>query len=71
MPHEVSPDAPHPQHTPAQAALQPTVAGRILMGTVLALGFYLGVRKLVMGTVLAVVSDPNEWWLSFDGLVAV
>ncbi len=71
MPHEVSPDAPRPEFHPAQTALKPTVAGRVIMGIVLALGFYLGVRKLLMGTVLAVVSDPNEWWLSFNGLVAV
>jgi hypothetical protein len=38
---------------------------------VLALGLYLGIRKILTGTVLAVVADPNGWWLSFDGLVAV
>jgi hypothetical protein len=41
------------------------------MGTVLALGFYLGVRKIATGTVLALVPNPHEWWLSLNGLVAV
>ncbi|WP_171472010.1 TFIIB-type zinc ribbon-containing protein [Frigoriglobus tundricola] len=53
--------------TPAQAA----PAGRVIVGAVFALGMYLGLRKLVMGAILAAHFDPNTWWLSFEGLVAV
>ncbi|HEV3437535.1 MAG TPA: hypothetical protein VG122_09250, partial [Gemmata sp.] len=70
MPHEVSPDAPRRRFA-APPPLKPTTAGRVAMGIVLALGFYLGVRKIVTGTVLAVESDPVAWWLSFRGLAAV
>jgi hypothetical protein len=71
MPHEVSPDAVRKQTVGALPRLNPTTPARVAMGTLLALGCYLGVRKIVTGTVLAVVSDPNEWWLSFNGLIAV
>lgn len=71
MPHEVSPDAPRRDLSIAPTPLKPTVGGRIAIGTVLALGFYLGVRKMITGTVLALIADPNQWWLSFNGLVAV
>src|SRR5580692_9139493 len=71
MPHEVSPEAPHRDSTPAPIQYKPSAAGRVVIGTVLALGFYLGVRKIVTGTVLAAVDDPSHWWLSFNGLVAV
>jgi len=71
MPHEVSPDAPRREANAAPTPIQPTTAGRIALGTVLALGFYLGVRKIVMGTVLAVIPNAHEWWLSFNGLIAV
>jgi hypothetical protein len=71
MPHEVSPDAPHRRSSDAPTQAKPTTASRITIGVVLALGLYLGVRKIVTGTVLAVIPDPNSWWLSFNGLVAV
>jgi hypothetical protein len=71
MPHEVSPDAPHHHIGTAPAQVKPTTASRITIGVVLALGLYLGIRKIITGTVLAVVPDPHIWWLSFDGLVAV
>ncbi len=53
--------------TPTQSA----PAGRVIVGAVFALGMYLGLRKLVMGAVLAVHLEPDTWWLSFEGLVAV
>ncbi|HEV3385276.1 MAG TPA: hypothetical protein VG097_10685 [Gemmata sp.] len=71
MPHEVSPDAPHREYDAAPTPQKPTTSGRITMGVVLALGLYLGLRKITIGTVLAVVADSNAWWLSFNGLVAV
>ena len=70
MPHEVSPDA--ARHTSdAPAPLRPTAAGRIAVGTLLALGFYLAVRKLALGVVLATEADPATWWHSFKGLALI
>lgn len=71
MPHEVAPDATRRRFPAAPPGLKPTTGGRVAMGTVLALGFYLGVRKLVMGAVLAIEPNPTSWWLSFHGLAAV
>ena len=71
MPHEVSPEAPRRQSAVATPRLQPTIAGRVTVGTILALGLYLGMRKIVMGAVMATTSDPSAWWLSFQALVAV
>lgn len=71
MPHEVAPET---EHRPAQAEVglaQPTAVGRVFVGTVLALGLYLAVRKLVTGLVLATESDPAGWWLSVKGWSAV
>ncbi len=70
MPHEVSPDAPR-RHAAAPTPIQPTIAGRIAIGVVLALGFYLGLRKVLMGTVALLSADPATWWLSFNGLAVV
>ena len=70
MPHEVAPDAsPRAQAPPPPA--NPTAIGRIAVGTILALGMYLGLRKVLMGTILATMSNPEEWWFSFQALVAV
>lgn len=71
MPHEVSPDATLNRSTAAPKA-QPNVWGRIGIGVVLALGAYLAIRKIVMGTVLALLDDDADaWWLSLHGLTAV
>jgi hypothetical protein len=70
MPHEVSPDAPRRPADPPPRP-DPTAAGRAAVGTVLALGLYLGLRKLAAGTVLAAAPDPGGWWLSPAGLAAV
>jgi hypothetical protein len=51
--------------------IRPTPLGRAIVGTLLALGLYLGLRKLATGWVLATEPDPEAWWLSFDGLRAV
>jgi hypothetical protein len=50
---------------------RPTPLGRVVIGSVLALALYLGLRRLAMGLVLAVHSDPDGWWSSLDGLTAV
>lgn len=50
---------------------RPTPLGRVVVGTVVALGSYLGLRKVAAGVLLAGGSDPAEWWLTVDGLAAV
>ncbi len=56
---------------PAAPSLQTTPLGRVAVGAVFALGLYLGLRKLATGVVLASHPDPDTWWSSFEGLVAV
>ena len=43
----------------------------MLVGAVFGLGLYLGLRKLVLGAVLASQQEPESWWSSFEGLMAV
>lgn len=50
--------------------IQTTPTGRVVVGAVLALGLYLGLRKLAIGAVLAASPDPDAWWSSFEGLLA-
>ncbi len=70
MPHEVVPDAAQRSQAPPPP-VHPTAVGRIAVGTILALGLYLGIRKVLMGTVLATQANPDGWWLSFQALVAI
>ncbi len=70
MPHEVSPEAPHRQ-AEAPPPPRPTALGRVVIGTVLALGLYVALRKLATGFVLMAEPDPAGWWLSFKGLAAI
>jgi hypothetical protein len=51
--------------------MRPTAVGRIAVGTVLALGLYLALRRLATGVALAIIPDPGGWWMSFQGLAAV
>jgi len=46
-------------------------AARVVVGTVLALGLYLALRKLTLGLVLATEADPAGWWLTAEGLSSV
>ena len=69
MPHEVAPDA-KPRKPKEAAPVRPTLFGRVLVGTALGIGGYLALRRLVIGAVLAVDSDPKEWWISSTGLIA-
>jgi hypothetical protein len=71
MPHEIASSAPHePEPPPPQP--EPTALGRITMGTVLALGLYLGVRKLLTGSILAAMQvGGGEWWLTLQGLTVI
>jgi hypothetical protein len=55
----------------AQPTRLPSPTGRVFVGGVFALGTYLGMRKLVMGGILATHQDPDAWWATFEGLSAV
>jgi hypothetical protein len=70
MPHEVAPEATL-QRTTAAPKLESKFSGRIAIGVVLALGAYLGIRKILMGVVLALFDDADAWWLTIHGLTAV
>lgn len=73
LPHEASEGSssttPRPKLPPAPAL--PTPTGRVAVGAVLALGLYLGLRKLALGALLLTHPEPDAWWSSFDGLLAV
>jgi hypothetical protein len=70
LPHEAA-DA-NPSAADAQPGfIRPTPSGRIAVGTILAMGLYLGLRKVVSAGVLATTPDPSAWWTSFEGLIAV
>ena len=51
--------------------IRPTSIGRIVVGTVVAMGLYLALRKMATAWVLAHQVDPEAWWASIDGLSAV
>ena len=51
--------------------MRPSPAGRVVLGTVLALGLYLGLRKVFTGGLVASAVDPTQWWLTTDGLSVV
>lgn len=71
MPQETAEAAtPHPK-APSSPPQLMTPTGRIAVGAVFALGLYLGLRKLATGVVLASHPNPDAWWASFDGLLAV
>lgn len=70
LPNEVAAGAAPVKEPPAHAPA-PTPLGRVVVGAVLALGLYLGLRKLAAGAVLATHPDPDEWWRSIEGLVLV
>ena len=60
--------AARPAPPPAHLRLSP--GGRVVVGTVAALGLYLGLRELTTGWVLAAAADPAGWWLTPGGLAA-
>src|SRR5262245_44980649 len=62
---------PREKTEPLPDPVHPTPAGRVVVGAVFGLGLYLGLRKLATGTLLATQLEPDEWWASFEGLVAV
>ena len=67
-------ETPEPVDVTGHAPLIPiksTPTGRIVVGTVVALGLYLGLRKLTTGWVLASTADVDIWWHSAEALIAV
>lgn len=70
MPHEVASDAPPRSQLPPTLA-QPTAVGCVAIGTILALGLYLAIRKGFTAALLVGGPEAAAWWLSFNGLVAV
>ncbi len=50
---------------------RPSALNRIIVGTVLALGLYLALRKLATGWLLANTLEPDAWWLTAEGLRVV
>jgi hypothetical protein len=74
MPQEAvdnTPTAPREKTVPLQEPLKTSPAGRVAVGAVFALGLYLGLRELATSAVLASHYEPDGWWSSFEGLVAV
>lgn len=72
MPHECADGlVPRPATVPTRPPVHPSVAGRVLVGAVFALGLYLALRKLASATVLATGAEAEAWWASFEGLLAV
>jgi hypothetical protein len=72
LPHEATESsAPKVKSAPPPAPPAPTPAGRVVVGAVFALGIYLALRKLATGVVLAAHPNPDGWWASFEGLLAV
>ena len=53
------------------ALMRLTPVSRVVVGTVLALGLYLALRKLTVGALFALGAEPEEWWLTTDGLGTV
>jgi len=70
MPEEAPPSADELAHAPIPH-FKPTPTARAVMGTIIALGFYLGLRKLTTAWVLATTDDYENWWLSANALVVV
>jgi len=68
MPNEAPPSVGEPGRVPVEL-YKPTPSGRTVVGTIIALGVYLGLRKLTQGTVLAVADQA--WWQSADALTTV
>lgn len=71
MPHEAADHHPADSAEPHPGFARPSPASRVFVGTVLALGLYLGLRQVVAAAVLAATASPDAWWTSLEGLVAV
>lgn len=68
MPQEAA--DPLPTTTNDSGPIRPTTLGRVIVGTLSALGLYLGLREAATG--LLMTTDPDSaWWLSTAGLATV
>ena len=68
------PEEAPPGTEPGEAApepFNPTPAGRVAVGTIVALGLYLALRKLVTGWVILEGNEAEDWWRSGDALLTV
>lgn len=50
---------------------RPTLLHRFVVGVLVALGVYMGFRRLASGTLLAMQADAAAWWESVPGLTTV
>src|SRR4051812_40759721 len=71
MPQEAAALAQEAETDGRPTLLRLTPAGRVVVGTVLALGLYLALRKAALGVILATGSEPEDWWLTTNGLGTV
>ncbi|HJZ53313.1 MAG TPA: hypothetical protein VKE74_00050 [Gemmataceae bacterium] len=71
MPQEATPDESPRRRRESHEPICPTPLGRVIVGTLLALGLYLALRKLATGWLTATTGDPDAWWMSFEGLRTV
>lgn len=70
MPEEAPPVAGGPAHAP-EAVEQVSSLWRAIVGTIVALGLYLGLRKISIGFVLTILHEAESWWQSSEALTAV
>src|SRR5947208_374290 len=70
MPDEAPSIADEPGHEPS-AVVPSTPGSRVFVGTIVALGLYLGLRKLVAAWVQSTTDDGQNWWPSEEALIAV
>jgi hypothetical protein len=70
MPEEAPPAADAGSYAPEAVELTPPFA-RVVVGTVVGLGLYLGLRKLSAGFVLAILHEAESWWQSSEALTAI
>jgi hypothetical protein len=70
MPEEAPPSADAGSYAPNTIERTPPFA-RVVVGTVVALGLYLGLRKLSTGFVLAILYESESWWQSSEALAVI
>ena len=70
MPEEAPPLTNELGHDPVRP-IKSTPGGRAIVGTIVALGLYLGLRQLTTGLLLASLPNAESWWHSAEALVAV
>ncbi len=73
LPHELTPESglPEPQEPAPAAPPRPTVAGRMIVGVVLATGLYIAVLKVTRGVLGVTDPDLVDGWMPGPGSEAV